>query len=114
MNAGGARTVRAYHGFLSLVHQRHGRAFCGAGDYFLPAKKYAPRIPLRRGPETDHAGRFRTLFGREIAAFFAPVSRIAIEKNYRWLSRPRPAPFAWQAQISTKAVPSEKRHLGLS
>ena len=34
---------------------------------------------------------------KEAIADFRPAS-IAMEKDYRWLSAHRPAPFAWQAQ----------------
>ncbi|WP_298872425.1 creatininase family protein [uncultured Bradyrhizobium sp.] len=49
-----------------------------------------------------------------------PASSIAIEKQYRWLSTQRPAPFAWQAQDlnasgavgnATLAVPAKGDHL---
>ena len=39
----------------------------------------------------------RTQVRSEEIADFRPAS-IAMEKDYRWLSAQRPAPFAWQAQ----------------
>jgi creatinine amidohydrolase len=41
--------------------------------------------------------RYKQQVRREKIADFRPTS-IGMEKDYRWLSAHRPAPFAWQAQ----------------
>ncbi len=49
---------------------------------------------------------------REKIADFRPAS-IAMEKDHRWLSPHRPAPFAWQAQDLHRKRRRRRRHAGL-
>ena len=90
-----AQDLRAQHGLLvvttswSRLSAPEGffsaRRMCGTA--FMAARS-RPRSCWR-----DTTGTYDT---RAIADF--RPARIAMEKDYRWLSPHRPAPFAWQAQ----------------
>ena len=82
------RTSRRHHGMVSL-RRAGGIVFSG---------RIASRHPWRRGRDIDHAGAISaSTCVSDAIADFRPAG-IAMEKDYRWLSAHRPAPFAWQAQ----------------
>ncbi len=89
--AGSARATwasRRHHGLVPLRR---------AGGIVLRAR-IAPRHSWRRRRDIDHAG---ALPPSTCATRRSPIFRsasIAMEKDYRWLSTHRPAPFAWQTQ----------------
>jgi creatinine amidohydrolase len=89
-----AQDLRAYHGMLAVTTSW---SRFGVPDGLFPADE------LRHG---IHGGAVETsiMLARDkkhvrldaIADF--PSRSVGIEKQYRWLSTQRPAPFAWQAQ----------------
>lgn len=111
-----AQDLRALHG-LFVVTTSWSRFGVPQGIF--------PDEELRHGV---HGGAVETSimlarFGEHVRkdkiANFSPAS-IAMEKQYRWLSAHRPAPFAWQAQDlhpsgaagdATKATPEKGEHL---
>lgn len=89
-----AQDLRAQHGLLAVTT---GWSRFGAPEGLFPAEELRhgihggaveTSIMLARFPETVH--------GDKIADFHP--SSVAMERDYRWLSAHRPAPFAWQAQ----------------
>lgn len=89
-----AQDLRAQHGLLAVTT---GWSRFGAPEGLFPAEELRhgihggaveTSIMLARFPEAVHSDKI---------ADFHPSS-VAMEKNYRWLSAHRPAPFAWQAQ----------------
>jgi creatinine amidohydrolase len=89
-----AQDLRAKHGMLVVAT---GWQRFGAPDGLFPEQELRhgihggaveTSIMLARYPQTVH---------KEKIADFRPSS-IAMQKDYRWLSPHRPAPFAWQAQ----------------
>jgi creatinine amidohydrolase len=89
-----AQDLRAQHGMLVVTT---GWSRFGAPEGMFAAEELRhgihggaveTSIMLARYPQTVHAGK--------IADFRS--TGIAMEKDYRWLSAQRPAPFAWQTQ----------------
>jgi creatinine amidohydrolase len=89
-----AQDLRAQHGLLAVT--------TSWSRFGAPEGLFSPE-ELRHG---IHGGavetsimlaRFPKTVRSEKIADFRPNS-VAMEKNYRWLSAHRPAPFAWQAQ----------------
>jgi creatinine amidohydrolase len=89
-----AQDLRAEYGLLAVTT---GWSRFGAPDGLFSAEELRhgihggaveTSIMLARYPHTVH---------EQHIADFRPAS-IAMEKDYRWLSTQRPAPFAWQAQ----------------
>jgi creatinine amidohydrolase len=89
-----AQELRAYHGMLAVTT---------SWSRFGVPQGLFPEEELRHGV---HGGAVETSImlakysehvRRDAIADFA-ASSIAMEKQYRWLSTQRPAPFAWQAQ----------------
>ena len=93
-DAGGAGSARAAR--HACGHAPHGRASacrtaCSRREEFrhgIHGGAVETSIMLARYPRDVR---------RDAIADFRPAS-IAMEKEYRWLSTHRPAPFAWQAQ----------------
>ena len=89
-----AQDLRAQHGLL-VVTTSWSRFGAPEGLFSAEELRHGVHggavetsIMLARYPETVR---------KEAIADFRPAS-IAMEKDYRWLSAHRPAPFAWQAQ----------------
>ena len=89
-----AQDLRAQHGLL-VVTTSWSRF--GVPDGLFSGGRTAPRHPWRRGRNLDHAGAISAAVRQDAIIDFRPSS-IAMEKDHRWLSAHRPAPFAWQAQ----------------
>jgi len=89
-----AQDLRAQHG-LFVVTTSWSRF--GAPDGLFSAEELRHGIHGGAVETSIMLARYPHTVRKEAIADFRPNS-IAIEKEYRWLSTQRPAPFAWQAQ----------------
>jgi len=89
-----AQDLRAQRGLL-VVTTSWSRF--GAPDGLFPAEEFRHGIHGGAVETSIMLARYPHSVRQEAIADFRPNS-IAIEKEYRWLSTQRPAPFAWQAQ----------------
>ena len=89
-----AQDLRAQHG-LFVVTTSWSRF--GAPDGLFSAEELRHGIHGGAVETSIMLARYPHTVRKEAIADFRPSS-IAIEKDHRWLSTQRPAPFAWQAQ----------------
>lgn len=89
-----AQDLRARHGLLAVAT---GWARFGAPEGLFTAEELRHGIHGGATETSIMLARYPQEVRTENVANFRPAS-IAMEKNYRWLSAHRPAPFAWQAQ----------------
>ncbi len=89
-----AQDLRAHHK-LFVVTTSWSR-LSGAGQLF-PADEVRHGIHGGAVETSIMLARYPDQVRKDAIADF-PASSIAMEKQYRWLSTQRPAPFAWQAQ----------------
>jgi creatinine amidohydrolase len=89
-----AQDLRAQHGLL-VVTTSWSRF--GTPDGLFPAEELRHGIHAGAVETSIMLARFPEAVRRDKVADFRANS-IAMEKEYRWLSTQRPAPFAWQAQ----------------
>jgi creatinine amidohydrolase len=89
-----AQDLRAQHGLLAVTT---GWSRFGAPDGLFSADELRHGIHGGAVETSIMLARYRQHVRTDEIADFRPAS-IAMEKNYRWLSAHRPAPFAWQAQ----------------
>jgi len=89
-----AQDLRARHGLLAVTT---GWARFGAPEGLFTAEELRHGIHGGAIETSIMLARYPQHVRKENIANFRPTS-IAMEKNYRWLSAHRPAPFAWQAQ----------------
>ncbi len=89
-----AQDLRAHHGMLAVTTSW---SRFGVPDGLFPAEELRHGIHGGAVETSIMLARYAQHVRRDAIADFVPRS-IAIEKQYRWLSTQRPAPFAWQAQ----------------
>jgi creatinine amidohydrolase len=89
-----AQDLRAQHGLLAVTT---GWARFGAPDGLFSEEELRHGIHGGAVETSIMLARYPHLVRTEKIADFRPAS-MAMEKDYRWLSAHRPAPFAWQAQ----------------
>lgn len=89
-----AQELRARHGMLAVTT---GWSRFGAPDGLFSAEELRHGIHGGAVETSIMLARYPEQVKREAIADF-PSSAIAMEKEFRWLSAQRPAPFAWQAQ----------------
>ena len=89
-----AQDLRAHHGLL-VVTASWSRF--GVPDGLFSAEELRHGIHGGAVETSIMLARYPHTVRREAIADFRPAS-IAMEKEFRWLSAHRPAPFAWQAQ----------------
>ena len=89
-----AQDLRAQHGLLAVTT---GWYRFGAPEGLFSAEELRHGIHGGAVETSIMLARYPHTVRTEAIADFRPNS-IAIEKEYRWLSTQRPAPFAWQAQ----------------
>jgi creatinine amidohydrolase len=89
-----AQELRARHGLLAVAT---GWFRFGEPEGLFSAEELRHGIHGGAVETSIMLARYPEAVRREAIADFRPAS-IAIEKDYRWLSTHRPAPFAWQAQ----------------
>jgi creatinine amidohydrolase len=89
-----AQDLRAQHGLL-VVTTSWSRF--GAPEGLFSAEELRHGVHGGAVETSIMLARYPKAVRKEAIADFRPAS-IAMEKDYRWLSAHRPAPFAWQAQ----------------
>jgi creatinine amidohydrolase len=89
-----AQDLRAQYGLLAVTT---GWARFGTPEGLFSAGELRHGIHGGAVETSIMLARYPHLVRREAIADFRPAS-LAMEKEYRWLSAHRPAPFAWQAQ----------------
>jgi creatinine amidohydrolase len=89
-----AQDLRAHHGMLAVTTSWPR---FGVPDGLFPEAELRHGIHGGAIETSIMLARFGEHVRREAIADFQPRS-IAMEKQYRWLSTQRPAPFAWQTQ----------------
>ena len=89
-----AQDLRAKHGLLAVTT---GWARFGAPDGLFTAEELRHGVHGGAVETSIMLARHPKVVAKDRIADFRPAS-IAMEKQYRWLSAHRPAPFAWQAQ----------------
>ena len=89
-----AQDLRAKHGLLAVTT---GWSRFGAPDGLFTAEELRHGVHGGAVETSIMLARYPQEVATENIANFRPAS-IAMEKDYRWLSAHRPAPFAWQAQ----------------
>jgi creatinine amidohydrolase len=89
-----AQDLRARHGIL-VVTTAWSRF--GAPEGLFSAEELRHGIHGGAVETSIMLARYPDTVRKDAIANFLPAS-MAMEKNYRWLSTQRPAPFAWQAQ----------------
>jgi creatinine amidohydrolase len=89
-----AQDLRARHGMLAVTT---GWSRFGAPDGLFTAEELRHGVHGGAVETSIMLARYPQEVATENIADFRPAS-IAMEKDYRWLSAHRPAPFAWQAQ----------------
>ena len=89
-----AQDLRAHHGLLAVTT---GWSRFGAPEGLFPAEELRHGIHGGAVETSIMLARYPQHVRKDAIADFRPAS-IAMEKDYRWLSTHRPAPFAWQAQ----------------
>jgi creatinine amidohydrolase len=89
-----AQDLRAKYGLLAVTT---GWSRFGAPDGLFSAEEMRHGVHGGAVETSIMLARFPQQVRGEAIADFRPAG-IAMEKDYRWLSAHRPAPFAWQAQ----------------
>ena len=89
-----AQDLRAHHGLLAVTTS--WSRLCAAEKLF-PAEEVRHGIHGGAVETSIMLARHRQRVRRDAIADFRPAS-VAMERDFRWLSTQRPAPFAWQAQ----------------
>jgi creatinine amidohydrolase len=89
-----AQELRAHHGLLAVTT---GWARFGAPEGLFSAEELRHGIHGGAVETSIMLAKYPQHVRSDKAADFRPTS-LAMEKDYRWLSAHRPAPFAWQAQ----------------
>jgi creatinine amidohydrolase len=89
-----AQDLRAQHGLLAVTT---GWSRFGAPEGLFSAEELRHGIHGGAVETSIMLARYSQHVRGDKIADFRPAS-IAMEKDYRWLSAHRPAPFAWQAQ----------------
>ena len=89
-----AQDLRAHHGLLAVTTS--WSRLCAAEKLF-PAEEVRHGIHGGALETSIMLARHRERVRRDAIADFRPAS-VAMERDFRWLSTQRPAPFAWQAQ----------------
>jgi creatinine amidohydrolase len=89
-----AQDLRAQHGLLTVTT---GWARLGAPNGLFSDDEVRHGIHGGAVETSIMLARYPELVRADKIADFSPAS-LAMEKDYRWLSAHRPAPFAWQAQ----------------
>jgi creatinine amidohydrolase len=89
-----AQDLRAHHGLLAVTT---GWSRFGAPDGLFSAEELRHGVHGGAVETSIMLARYPQHVRTENIADFRPAS-ISMEKDYRWLSAHRPAPFAWQAQ----------------
>ena len=89
-----AQDLRAHHGLLAVTT---GWSRFGAPEGLFSEQELRHGIHGGAVETSIMLARYPHSVRKEAIANFRPAS-IAMEKDYRWLSAHRPAPFAWQAQ----------------
>jgi creatinine amidohydrolase len=89
-----AQDLRAHHGLLAVMA---GWSRFGAPEGLFPAEELRHGIHGGAVETSIMLAKYPQHVGSSAIADFRPAS-VAMEKDYRWLSAHRPAPFAWQAQ----------------
>jgi creatinine amidohydrolase len=89
-----AQDLRAYHGLLAVTTSW---SRFGVPEGIFPEEELRHGIHGGAVETSIMLARYREHVRIDAIADFRPNS-IAMEKQYRWLSTQRPAPFAWQAQ----------------
>jgi len=89
-----AQDLRARHGLLAVTT---GWSRLSAAEGLFAAEELRHGIHGGAVETSIMLARYKQQVRVEKIADFRPTS-IAMEKDYRWLSAHRPAPFAWQAQ----------------
>jgi len=89
-----AQDLRAEYGLLAVTTSW---SRFGAPDGLFSAEELRHGVHGGAVETSIMLARYPQTVRREAIADFRPNS-IAMEKDYRWLSAHRPAPFAWQAQ----------------
>jgi creatinine amidohydrolase len=89
-----AQDLRAKHGLLAVTT---GWSRFGAPDGLFSEEELRHGVHGGAVETSIMLARYPQAVRKEKIADFRPSS-IAMEKDYRWLSAHRPAPFAWQAQ----------------
>jgi creatinine amidohydrolase len=89
-----AQDLRAKHGLLAVTT---GWSRFGAPDGLFTSEELRHGVHGGAVETSIMLARYPQAVAREKIGNFEPAS-IAMEKDYRWLSAHRPAPFAWQAQ----------------
>jgi creatinine amidohydrolase len=89
-----AQDLRAQHRLLAVTT---GWSRFGTPEGLFPADEMRHGIHGGALETSIMLARYPHTVRKDAIANFRPTS-VAIEKDYRWLSTQRPAPFAWQAQ----------------
>ena len=89
-----AQDLRAEYGLLTVTT---GWSRFGAPDGLFAAEELRHGIHGGAVETSIMLARYPQAVRKEAIADFRPAS-VAMEKDHRWLSTQRPAPFAWQAQ----------------
>jgi creatinine amidohydrolase len=89
-----AQDLRAHHGLLAVTTS--WSRLCAAEKLF-PAEEVRHGIHGGAVETSIMLARHRERVRPDAIADFRPAS-VAMERDFRWLSTQRPAPFAWQAQ----------------
>ncbi len=89
-----AQDLRARHGLLAVTT---GWSRLSAAERLFAAEELRHGIHGGAVETSIMLARYKQHVRADKIANFRPTS-IAMEKDYRWLSAHRPAPFAWQAQ----------------
>jgi creatinine amidohydrolase len=89
-----AQDLRARYGLLAVTT---GWSRFGAPDGLFPAEEVRHGVHGGAVETSIMLARYKQQVRGDAIADFRPAG-IAMEKDYRWLSAHRPAPFAWQAQ----------------
>jgi len=89
-----AQDLRAYHGMLAVTTSWFR---FGTPDGLFPAEELRPGIHGGAVETSIMLARYKEHVRDHAIADFRSRG-IAMEKQYRWLSTQRPAPFAWQTQ----------------
>ena len=89
-----AQDLRAHHGLLAVTTSW---SRLSAAEKLFPAEEVRHGIHGGAVETSIMLARYREQVRMEAIADFRPAS-IAMERDFRWLSTQRPAPFAWQAQ----------------
>jgi creatinine amidohydrolase len=89
-----AQDLRAHHGLLAVAT---AWSRFGVPEGLFSAEELRHGIHAGAVETSILLARYPQTVRRDAIADFRPNS-VAMEKDYRWLSAHRPAPFAWQAQ----------------